>query len=245
MDDDRYESLSVTRLGTTIIGSRLIIYDEIDSTNERALRLDEDGAVVVADRQTAGRGRHGRAWHSAALKGLWFTVVLKGTPEGLAFAVPLAVRDAIAPITPVHVKWPNDVMANRKKLCGILVEQRGDTIAVGIGLNVNHAREDFPEELVDIATSLFIETGKTYKRSNILREILLSLDARVTQIRQTGSAAMRDEWSDACDIIGKRVQVRDVSGVVTAVDDEGGLVVDTDGRMHHIVFGDVVEVEPA
>ena len=242
-DSKDIHSLAVGRLPTQIVGSRVFVYEEVGSTNERGLELDEDGAVIVADLQTAGRGRHGRSWHSMPGKGLWVTVVLRGNLPGLSFAIPLAIRDALAPLAPVQVKWPNDLLLDKKKLCGILVEQRGETIAAGFGINVNHEADDFPEDIQNIATSLRIVTGKSYDRSELLREILIGLDARVISLRNGGLANMRTEWTEACNIVGKTVTVGDMTGMVEGVDNEGGLVIDRDGTRHLVVFGDMITVE--
>lgn len=237
------DRLGVGRMPTQIVGSRIVVFDEIASTNERALDMDTDGAVVVSDRQSAGRGRHGRTWHSMPGRGLWVTVVLMGDPAGLCFALPLAIRDALNPIVPATVKWPNDILIEGRKVCGILVEQRGATIAAGFGVNVNHEIGDFPEDVRDTATSLRIHSGRVLDRSEILREILIALDGRIVSLREGGIAKQRDEWADACGMIGRTVRVGDVTGVVEGIDNEGGLIIKRDGIREHVVFGDMVTVE--
>jgi len=95
-------------LDTLCVGARIIALRKVDSTNSVAFRVGGDGTVVVADRQTAGRGRHGRAWHSAPGLGLWFSVAFEEILDGLMFAGALAVRDALRHVSALEVKWPND-----------------------------------------------------------------------------------------------------------------------------------------
>ncbi|MCP4639540.1 MAG: biotin--[acetyl-CoA-carboxylase] ligase, partial [bacterium] len=103
-----YEELVSTPIDTTVVGSRILVYEEVASTIDHSLRLGGHGVVVVADRQTAGRGRRGRSWHSAPGLGLWFSVAFERPLEGLTFAAALAVRDGARAWCPLTVKWPND-----------------------------------------------------------------------------------------------------------------------------------------
>ena len=114
--------LLATPLVTHVVGSRVLVYESIGSTSDCALRLGGEGTVIVADMQTSGRGRHGRTWHSLPGKGLWFSVAFDHPVEGLAFAAPLAVRDAVSPYAAATIKWPNDLLIDGKKFCGVLIE---------------------------------------------------------------------------------------------------------------------------
>ncbi len=233
-----------TPLHTAVIGSRVVVYGEVDSTNTRALQIGGDGLVVVADSQTAGRGRHGRTWHSCAGLGLWFSAAFEKPTPGLAFAAPLAVRDAVSAYAAPSLKWPNDVLVGGRKLAGILIESRGDVTAVGIGVNVHHTAGDFPEDLRDSAVSLDMVAGTSVSRGDLLREILTSLDGYVARLRKGGAEEIRREWCDACDIIGRRVRMDNVEGVVLALDQGGALIVEAGKGFRRIAYGDVIHLEP-
>ena len=133
-----HEELIFAPLDTVVVGSRVLIMDQVTSTNDHALRLGGQGTVIIADRQTAGRGRHGRSWHSLPGCGLWLSVAFEQPIEGLEFAAPLAVRDAARRWCSLDLKWPNDVLLQAKKVAGIMVERRQGRTALGIGINVKH-----------------------------------------------------------------------------------------------------------
>jgi BirA family transcriptional regulator, biotin operon repressor / biotin---[acetyl-CoA-carboxylase] ligase len=240
-----YTALTVPRLNTQVVGSRILVFDEVDSTNERALHVGGDGTVIVADRQKAGRGRHGRPWHSAPGLGLWFSISFAGNLEGAAFLAPLAVRAALRPIADVSLKWPNDVLIDGRKLCGILVERRLGHTVVGIGINVNHEATDFPPELRGSATSIRRATGASPDRSVLLRDVLSELDRLVALARSGELDRLREAWAETCGIRGKRVRYQDFEGVVTNVDQHGGLTVAAPDGEHRIVFGEIVQLEEA
>ncbi|MBI1321285.1 MAG: biotin--[acetyl-CoA-carboxylase] ligase [Candidatus Hydrogenedens sp.] len=199
-----------------------------DSTNRLALEAQTDGAVFVALRQTAGRGRLGRTWESAPGLGLWMSVCLAGGPEGLTFAAALAVRDACAPDAALTVKWPNDLTHGGRKCCGMLVECRGGWCALGIGLNLNHKPEDFPPELRDTATSLRQIAGRPVDYDAVLDRLLMELGRQLGRLRGGGAQAVFLEWQAACGMIGQRIARGGVAGVVTAYAPDGTLLVRID-----------------
>jgi len=202
--------------------------DETDSTNRLALEARTDGAVFVAARQTAGRGRMGRSWDSAPGLGLWMSVCLEGAPEGLTFAAALAVRDACAPEAALEVKWPNDQMHGGRKVCGMLTEVRAGWCALGIGLNLNHLPSDFPPELRDSATSLRQISGTPCEREAVLARVLAELGRQLGRLRGGGADAVFREWQSACGMIGRRVARGGIAGVVTGYGPAGELLVRTD-----------------
>jgi BirA family biotin operon repressor/biotin-[acetyl-CoA-carboxylase] ligase len=226
-------------LKTALIGSEIRFFEIIESTNAYALDHGADGMVVVADRQTAGRGRHGRAWHSAASLGLWFSAAFSEPVEGLIFAGALAVRDALAPRCHASVKWPNDILIGGKKVCGILVEQRGQRMSLGIGINVRHRPEDFLEELRDTATSLEWATGEPWDVKALLRNVLEQLDRQVLRLKNGRHEDVQVEWANACDIVGRTVRCGTISGVVTSLDAQGALCVAATGGPYRIVDGTI------
>jgi len=239
----RTPPLLATPLITHVVGSRVIVYETITSTNDRALRLGGDGTVIVAEMQTAGRGRHGRAWHSKPGMGLYFSVAFDQSTEGLAFAAPLAVRDALAPITETTIKWPNDVLIEGKKFCGVLVEARQGRTVVGIGINVHHRAVDFPEALRDRASSIEAATGIHVDRGELLRDVLTHLDERVMVIRDGHVERVFREWSDLCGVVGRRLRCASCEGTVQFIDSDGALVIQSADGPKRVMLGEIVELE--
>src|ERR1700737_1889559 len=190
------------RLHQGPIGKRIHHFFKTDSTNAVAMRLGEQGephgTLVIAEEQTAGRGRGGHTWHSEKTNGIYMTVLLRPpiSPQHaplITMVAGLAVRDAIVEqtgLTP-DLRWPNDLLFGRKKFCGILTEMNAEQdrihfVAIGIGINVNHLK--IPEELAEIATSLRIETGRIY-----CREVHGSL-----QLRARKTCADCDDDGNVC-----------------------------------------------
>lgn len=232
-----------TPLVTHVVGSRVIVYETITSTNDRALRLGGDGTVIVAEMQTAGRGRHGRAWHSKPGMGLYFSVAFDRPTEGLAFAAPLAVRDALSPVVETTIKWPNDVLIDGKKFCGVLVEARQGRIVVGIGINVHHRAEDFPDVLRNRATSIEAATGVHVDRGELLRDVLTHLDERVVAIRAGCVEQVFREWAALCGVVGRRLRCASCEGRVQFIDTDGALVIQSEDGPKRVMLGEIVELE--
>ena len=179
-------------LGSVVIGGEIIVLEQTDSTNDAILQIananSKEGLVVFAEHQTAGRGQRGNRWESAAGKGLWFSILLRpeiallNSPQLTAWAAD-AISDAIRnefSLTPT-VKFPNDVQINGCKVAGVLVEMRAQEktthlAVVGIGVNVNQSREDFPKELQSRAISLAIALGKQVDRQKFAIALLRNLD---------------------------------------------------------------------
>ncbi len=232
------------QMTTSIVGRSYIYLPEVDSTNSEAKRRMRsgcrDGLVIVAENQTAGRGRMGRKWHSVPGKGLYFSVVL--FPERLpinrasllvpltAVAVCKAIINAID--LPVVLKWPNDLLYQGQKLGGILLEAGGEADSVkyailGIGINANLVEEDIPPELSTIVTSISLAQGKPVGRRTLLQEILTSLDAYYNKFFQQGSEAFLDEYRDLCWTLGKPIkflwQDQTWSGIAQGIESDGGL----------------------
>lgn len=238
-----YAELLRDPLDTQIVGREIVTFDAIDSTNTYALEHGGDGTVVVADRQTAGRGRQGRSWHSAPGLGLWFTVALEGLTEGLSCAAAMAVREALQDRVSLQVKWPNDLLLNGKKVCGILVEHRAGQSALGIGLNVLHSVEDFPYDLRAKAGSLRSEAGGEWDRVHVLRAILTELDRSIILLRTGKGADMHRAWVDACDILGRTIRCGDFRGRVTHIDERGALTIEAGDSRRVLTAGDIEVVQ--
>lgn len=210
----------------------------VASTNDLALAARQDGAVFVADTQTAGRGRRGRTWESRPGLGLWFSVALAGPPDGLNFAAPLALRDALAPGAAPALRWPNDLMLDGRKVGGILIEHRAGWTALGVGLNVAHAAEDFAPALRPAATSLALATGRAWDRWAVLRRALDALDRGVRALRAGGAAPAREAWFDALGIAGRPFARGGVAGVVAGVADNGALILRGDDGAARVLQSD-------
>ena len=246
----------VTRkLNTEIIGRNLYYFKSIDSTNLFAKKLVkegiEEGVVVIADVQTSGRGRKNRTW-SSPKGGLWFSVVLyPDTPPQRGMFVTMissiAIAQGIKDITGLspEIKWPNDLLINGQKVCGIFteLEARRDKInytVVGIGLNVNNLLE---KELQKTATTLRQEVGKKVSRAELLRSILKNFDKNYTTLISGDYSFIRESWLSHSNIIGKKIQVEDeetvITGVVFDIDNDGCLILKTKDGQIRIVSGDV------
>jgi BirA family biotin operon repressor/biotin-[acetyl-CoA-carboxylase] ligase len=231
-------------------------FPSIDSTSTRALEAAQAGAsngVWTADEQTAGRGRGGHTWHSIVGDGLYVSVLTRPRLAltkalWLSLATGLAVQSAIAEtigLTP-DIRWPNDVLLNDRKCCGILVEtgvSAGDQPAmlrhavIGIGINVNHA--EFPSELASLATSLRRETGKSWPREPLLAALLRSLDREIRSLEASGTELLERFANASSWVRGKRVQVGEdggYTGVTSGLNDEGFLTVEGDDGVRRTVL---------
>jgi BirA family transcriptional regulator, biotin operon repressor / biotin---[acetyl-CoA-carboxylase] ligase len=231
-------------------GWRLEVLAQAGSTNavvaERALRGEAAGLVVVAEQQSAGRGRLDRAWVSPARAGLTLSVLLRPTrPQAqwpwLPLTAGLAVASALREQAEVEavLKWPNDVLVGEKKLCGVLAEVvHPDALVLGIGLNVTTRAQELPH---DGATSLRLVGAATTDRETLLKALLRALGRALAD-----PADARTRYRDLCTTVGRQVRVElpgrsAVEGVATGVDDDGRLVVD--GVAYGA--GDVVHVRAA
>ncbi len=232
-------------LHTRTVGRRVFFHDTIDSTQALAMGHRQDGLVVVADAQTAGRGCSGRSWHSAPGLGLWLSVSLRGAAAGLTSAGALAVRDAARSGARLAVRWPNDLVCAGRKVAGVLVEHRNGWNALGIGINVHHFPEDFPPELRETAGSLQYLTGRAWDRAALLCGVLRMLDRRVAQLREGRGREMQAEWAAACGVLGRRVRQGGITGEAAAFDEDGALLVRSGGRMHRLVRGPIAYADGA
>ncbi len=244
----------------TWLGQRIERRGRVSSTNDEAGLLARAGAphgtVVVADEQTAGRGRYGRVWHSPPDDGLYLSVVLRPglSPERappITLAGGLGVADAVNNLgVTASLKWPNDVMAGGRKLAGVLTEmntrgQELEHVILGIGINANAS--DLPPEIASLATSLRLELGREVDRDALLAELLPAVEGWLDAFFAGGVTAIADAWSERAQLRGGRVRADAEDGSVTGepvgLDDEGALVVeDDDGRRHRVVSGDVAVI---
>ncbi|WP_147804766.1 biotin--[acetyl-CoA-carboxylase] ligase [Alkalicoccus halolimnae] len=233
-------------------------YPELLSTQNEAQRLAmegaEEGTVVIADKQTKGRGRLGREWESSMGTGLAVSLILK--PDVPAYKAPqltlvaaVSVVKAIEQITGVkaEIKWPNDLLIEGKKVCGILTEMQADpdrikSVIVGIGLNVNETV--FPEHLHHIAASLSGFADSPPERAQLAAAVLNQFAEDYELYKQSGFAGVKAEWESYSCTLGRKIQVRQngsyINGTAEAVDSQGVLKLrDKDGILHSIVSGDI------
>lgn len=209
-------------LKTKTMGQSIYFYEETDTTNNRARELALEGApegtLVVAEKQTAGRGRRGKVWESPLGTGIWMSLVLRpqimpAEASVLTLLCGLATAEAIEAETALSagIKWPNDILINGKKAVGILTEMDCEMSEVhfvipGIGINVNTA--SFPPEIADIATSLYLECGKTVSRRRLVHKVLERLEEHYETFLRTGSfTAMLEDYRKHCITLGKEVHV--------------------------------------
>lgn len=248
-------------LATEVLGRKVLCFDSIDSTNNHAKKVAlegcEDGTVVIAEVQTAGRGRMGRTWASAGKKGIWMSVVLRPTlpPEEIqviTLAAAVAVVRTIRRVTGISagIKWPNDIILDGRKVCGILTEMSADMeqvsfIVLGMGMNVNHTEEDFPEELRHLATSLAACSGGTYDRCELVRVLLEELEPLYKSVNRGAAEEIIQAWREYSVTLGRQIKasVRNMEYTGTAADitKDGRLVVDcTDGQRREFISGEVM-----
>jgi BirA family transcriptional regulator, biotin operon repressor / biotin---[acetyl-CoA-carboxylase] ligase len=251
-------------LDTHHLGRELHWFAEVGSTNDAAKALAEDGAlhgaVVVAEAQTAGRGRLGRGWSSPPGKNLYLSAVLRPdlppsrAPE-LTLLASVALCEAVRGAgVAASIKWPNDLLAGGRKLAGILTEMAAEQdlvhwMVVGVGVNVNAAGEDFPEELRPTATSLLLERGTPVPRALFAAAFLTALEAWLDRHAAEGFAPVRAAWREMSSTLGREVRVRtaseDLTGVAEDIDAQGALLVRTAAGLERVLAGDVEMLRPA
>ncbi|MBR1781134.1 MAG: biotin--[Oscillospiraceae bacterium] len=245
-----------------VLGGDLRVFGTIDSTNNylkrAALEGAPDGTVAVADEQTAGRGRLGRSFQSPPGIGVYLSFLLRPDilPEravNLTACTAVAMCDALERAIGIRpqIKWTNDVLLNRRKVCGILTEMsvEGETgalqyIVIGIGVNCNQRLEDFPEDIRDIAGSVAMATGARCDRSRLTAEIINAMNEMYADW-------LRGKWDvnryrADCATLGREVRVIRASGersaVAEAVDDDFGLVVRYEDGTRETIFSGEVSV---
>lgn len=249
---------TVRLLTTSVVGRTMESHAEIDSTNARALEWASagapHGATVIAEKQSAGRGRYGRPWVGGEGESLLFSVVVRPgvDPEQfglIPLAAGLAVRDACQSLPGLpapRLKWPNDLLIERRKCAGILVESvipagAPPWAVVGIGLNVNQM--EFPDPLADLATSLRLASGRRIARPLLFAELLASLEERLNQTDADPSSLARD-YVDALHGVGDTVLFRhpdgtESEGVLRGISGSGALRVERDGREEVFSAGEI------
>ncbi len=248
-------------LDTEIVGKEMNYYPSVDSTNRVAKKLAyhgaADGAIVVAEEQTGGKGRLDRNFFSPRGKGIWFSVILrpnflpKDAPKCTLMAA-VAVAEAMTRFKfKPEIKWPNDIMHDGRKLVGILTEMTGEIakisyMVIGIGINVNISRDEFPEDLRGIATSLCeMNGGEELSRVYLLRAVLEEFDKFYREVTASGFDKVLARWKKYNFTLGKNVRVISASdgsfftGKAIDLNHDGALVVETANGLQTVYAGDV------
>lgn len=248
-------------LNTECVGKNLYIYNEISSTNTIAKFLSENGiengSAVIAEKQTAGRGRSGKSWESP-LGGVWLSVIL--TPNADYSKIPLitlATGVAVANtfekigVENPEIKWPNDIMINGKKASGILTEavtnsNHIENIIIGVGIDANLSIEDFPKELHDSTTSLEIELGRKVDENLLIKIFLEEIEKIIRLFNQEHYEEILKEWRKRSYTIGRIIEVKkpfnkSFDAYAIGISKEGALIVEkSDGTLEKVISGECI-----
>ncbi|MDF2504410.1 MAG: birA, biotin-(acetyl-CoA-carboxylase) ligase [Clostridium sp.] len=247
-------------LNTKYIGRSIIHFDSIDSTNNKAKELasldEKNGTVIISEEQTMGKGRMGRNFISPKGKGIWMSIILK--PDINPLNVAMVTQIGAAAINKAFremkietlIKWPNDILLNKKKICGILTEMSAELtkvnfLVMGIGINVNLDEADFTEEVREMATSVKIETGKSLSRKEIVSRILNNFEVLYEDfieredVEKTISICRENSI-----LIGREIRVikreNSINAKVLDIDNKGELVVQyEDGKRENLISGEI------
>lgn len=250
----------LSRLDTKWCGRQVVVRKETSSTNDEAMYMASednrgDGFLVVAEHQTGGKGRRGRVWESPRGTTIAMSLILKPTlvPDRapmVTLVMALAVADVLQKQTDldVKIKWPNDVLINKKKVCGILTEMRCENnkvnhVVVGVGINVNVT--EFPEEIASTATSLLIEKGNRFGRADLVISIMDHFEYYYEMFVQSGDLSDLVDLYDSY-LINKNAEVRvldpkgEYNGTAEGINDFGELIIQKeDGSFTRVDSGEV------
>ncbi|MGI2327045.1 biotin--[acetyl-CoA-carboxylase] ligase [Planococcus sp. YIM B11945] len=258
---DTLEPLAIqSLLKTAEIGRVMEFVESCQSTQIIAHQLAQEGTaagtVVLTEAQTAGRGRLARKWDSAPKKGIWMSVILRPNvvpqkaPQFTLVAAVAVVRaiEEVAGVKP-EIKWPNDILLNGNKCTGILTELQSDAdgiqaLIIGIGMNVNHDKEEFSPEIQEIATSLKMASGKKVDRQQLTAAILFHLEQYTNLYVEQGFGMLKLMWESYSSTIGRPVRARmakeTLEGIAEGITEDGVLQLRTpDGKLHGIYSADI------
>ena len=241
-----------------VLQHTVLHFKTIDSTNRFLLDAEDllNGTVVLADDQTAGRGRFNRTWQSFPETALLFSILLNNLsiqkmPAVYTFLAAAGVyrglRDSLPSGINLSLKWPNDVLLNGKKVCGILAQSkitagRYEKLVIGIGLNVNQKRQFFVNDL-EHATSLAVESGFEWNRIGTLNNVLAAIDHLLNVLQESGERPIIRTWQDACGSIGQEIAIDDgkeiYRGIFDSLSEDGGMRLRTKSGQKLFYAGDV------
>ena len=250
------------KLKAKTLGKEVLSYKKVDSTNDIAYELAErglrEGSIILAEEQGKGKGRHGRTWFSPSKSGIYFSLILRPqiTPNEISkitLLTAVATAKAIRETTGLQamIKWPNDILVNNKKVCGILTEMKAeqdsvDFIVIGIGINVNNPIKQLPKGASSLIEELY-RCGKDEQISRIelTKKLIEKLEENYFLLKKDGFRPIIDEWKQLTDMLGSRVKVtlqnRTFEALAHDIDPDGALVVRKDaGTLEKISSGDIM-----
>ena len=251
-------------LRTKTLGREIESCDQIESTNDlarnRGVDGAPDGALILAESQIAGRGRHGRRWHAAPGSNILASLILRHRLLANQIGLP-SIIGAVAIATAIHeltnlsasIRWPNDVLIRGKKVSGILIELEYDRnrqpfLVMGFGVNVNTLPADFPQELQVSATSLRIEEGRTFSRVALIQTILHRVEEYYVHLKSGKVASLVARANALSSTVGRWVQVQTAEKITEGrdegIDQDGGLLLrDESGNVLKFLIGEVVHTK--
>lgn len=250
-----------SQLKSVIIGKKIVSLKVTTSTNREAFNLAEKGAeqgtIVIAEEQSAGKGRMGRVWTSPAAVNLYCSIILRPLIKPyqaaqLTFLSAVATARAIEQTSNLKpsIKWPNDLLIGERKVAGLLNEMSAETditnfVILGIGVNLNMRAEQFPADLRTPATSLYIESGVKTARAKFTALLLTEMDKLYQNFLEHGFSPVQQEWQSYCNANGRKLLVdisndQQISGMFAGLDNDGALLVRVcGGKVERIISGDV------
>ncbi len=250
-----YPELVSEGLETAVIGKEIVYYETVESTNDIAKQIGSeasDGTVVIAEVQDNGRGRRGCDWCSP-MGGIWLSVILKPTiPPAHASRLTLMAGVAVAETlcksgVKASLKWPNDVLVNDRKICGILTEMEAEAesinyVAIGIGINANMGVESFPDELKDTSTTIKSELGKEIDRVAFVQSLLYELEQQYIRFNTDSFNEILNSWIGLSNTIGRKVRIttptKMYEGKAIGISEDGGLILEMeDGSRETLISG--------
>jgi len=245
-------------LPATHIGRRVWLWNQLGSTNDQAAALARqpgvDGLVLLAREQTAGRGQHGRSWQAPASSSVLLSALLF-PPAALQRPVLLTAWAAVAVCQTIHgltglvprIKWPNDVLLGRRKVCGILIEQKHAVIA-GIGLNVAQGQDFFASAGLTEATSLALETGRAFSWEDVARSLILRLDRDYDCLLQGQRAELEAVWREHLGLLGEQVVAEchegNLSGILREISFDG-VILETSQELVNLAPERILHLVPS
>ncbi|WP_407407135.1 biotin--[acetyl-CoA-carboxylase] ligase [Peribacillus sp.] len=250
-------------LETKALGKMIHYQESVESTQKIAHQLAnegaEEGTLVIAEEQVSGKGRLMRSWHSPKFSGIWMSLILRPkiplhqAPQ-LTLLAAVAVAQAIEDVTELQpqIKWPNDLLINRKKVTGILTEMQAESdrihsVIIGIGMNINQQKEDFPEDLQEKASSLSIESGVKISRAKVIQRVLLRLEDLYTLYLQEGFMPIKLLWESYAISLGQILKASTVNdtivGKALGITDAGVLLLEDDQGTIHSIYSADIEIQ--
>jgi BirA family transcriptional regulator, biotin operon repressor / biotin---[acetyl-CoA-carboxylase] ligase len=249
-------NIPISRSDKYIKDLNIIHFEKIDSTNNKAYELASSGvpnnSVVIAEKQTKGKGRLGRTWVSPTSTGIYASLIIRPDLEpdeipAITLVAALAVTEAIRECTGLEasVKWPNDVMYKNKKLCGILTEMKADSdnvdfLVLGLGVNVNTPGSKLPET----GTSISVEIGSKVDRAELFKTIFTEFLKRYEIMEKEGFSALRNECKKVSSVLNREIKIEEhkrlLKGKAVDIDEKGALILlDSNGDLVRVFSGDV------